>query len=461
MQANSTLTLRRADWLERRRPDSNLTSGMVANIQAFLAAAYVAISGTYWLPGISPSIMSLAKISIFGILAFLGAFAIGRADRTTRNLYFSLALCGTLAFITCALTESSTAGIESLRNFLEPLLWLIALQGMSSQACQQFISLLKLFLALASILILYVILAYFGVVPDVATPSELLSGNAAYVGGSTISNSGFTGSRTGWGVVVGPSALLTAVLFMDGSKRSWSRTLFAVLVVVAALFSTMVAGARGGAFAIVAAIGTGIILSQRSRYTNMIVVALLVGVLVYFGAFSIIPELFFRNLDSTGSLGERLDALSTGRISSYWQGLKHWASSPLIGVGPTNALTWVNQGELLPVHNLWLRVLAETGVLVGIPVFWITGRLLKLMRKESLSPVVSDARVFNPPASVRLVLVCGLVLALVEPAVLFGSFNSNLAIWTAIWMMLKRASLIDAGMSPRESRPGGRSAFLT
>jgi hypothetical protein len=388
--------------------------------------------------------MAIGKIVVFLTLVLLGASSTVRTDRNNLILYFLLGLCAVFGLITGTLTEGVSGGVETFRNFVEPLLWLIALNGMSPRACQKFLALLKVFLAVGSVIIFYVILAYFGLVADLETPSELLAGNYRYVGGSTISNSGFTGARTGWGVVVGPTAIFAAVLLMEGAKRWSARTIFAVVIVGAAVLSTMITGARGGAFAIVAAVALGVMSGQRSRYTNLIVVAGLIGMLVYLGAFSIVPDLFFRNLEGSGSVVERLDVLSTGRISSYVQGIQHWISSPFIGVGPTNALVWVNGGEELPVHNVWLRVLAESGLFVGVPVFWMTGRWLKLMRDRPVLPGLNDSTGFLPPSNVRLVLVCGLVLALVEPAVLFGSFNSNLAIWTAIWMLMKREALFES-----------------
>ncbi len=455
--------------LPPRRSSVPVRATLADKVHVGLAAGYVAFAGIYWFPGVSYVMIAQAKLAIFAGLALIGLLRFRIYGSAQRVMFFGLGLCAFMAFVTVALSNGAQTGLDRARDFVEPLLWLIALYGIQPRAYPTFLSTLTVGMTVSFVIFLYPILAYIGVLPDFHVPTGFFDETTRIVRwpdhGPTISNSGFSASRTGWGVVVAPAAMLIVALYLRTTPvRSATRIIVAAIVVGSAA-SIIVTGARGGTFALVAASAYGIAISRNSRFATLV---LIMGVCL--AAFSmdliaLIPDQLWRHFDTTGSLYTRLNAITTGRLASDVGAFEIFTSSPIIGVGPDAAKVWINDLSQVSPHNLWLRLLAESGLLLFLPVLWLTARFLMMTLSKvptaSLPPVA--CRVAWPDA--RLAIACGLALAFVEPSVIIGSFNSNAAFWTGIWFVLNEAraqtrfSAVRAGVRVPPVGPIGNPAM--
>ncbi|MDH4980684.1 O-antigen ligase family protein [Hyphomicrobium sp. D-2] len=396
-------------------------------LHACLISTYVAIAGIYWLPGINANLIAQAKIALFGTLVIIGLARFRISHRQQSNLYFLMGLCAAAALTTNIINENAEVAIGRARDFIEPLLWLIALFALPHRAFPFLLRALTWAMAIFLCLAMYPVFAYAGLLPDFPVPPQFFEGGPYWlIESSMVSNSGFSASRTGWGAVLAPAALLAAVLFLKSPKPSKLLIATTGVLLIGALASMIVTGGRGGPLALVAAVAYGLATTGGLRASNIVLLAAITGVFLFSGAMAFIPDLFFRNTDAGGSLFDKLNALSTGRLASFVAAFDRWQEAPIEGVGVENARVWLDNYGIVAVHNVWLRFLAESGLLLFVPLSLVTLELVRL----SLNKV--DANI--PRAS--LVIICGLVLGLLEPSVVFGSFNANAPIWTSVWIML-------------------------
>jgi len=147
-----------------------------------------------------------------------------------------------------------------------------------------------------------------------------------------------------------------------------------------------------------------------------------------------LPEYFLRNFDASGDIFTRLNVMTTGRLESYVGGVEHFMESPFFGKGPFEATIAVNSGQVVSVHNLWLRQLAESGIVVLVPLLFLTFHIVSLVRASRFH---NDANQYEPKMPhVYLVILCGLIISSIEPGVMIGAFNSGVVMWAAIWIAL-------------------------
>lgn len=422
----------------------------------YAVALYVAFSGIYWLPGIPSAVFSVGKLAIFSTLLLLGLLPSGPIQPKELNLRIVLAVAGVFALIASTWTSDFETSLSVARNYIEPLLWLIALSAIPQRHRGKLIDALTLCMFGFVAISLYPILAQAGLLPNFNTPADFFSsvGNEWEIRSSQISNSGFAGLRTGWGVTVATGGVLAATLLLRRGREHKSARWGAVIVLAVSAASIAVTGARGGLVALLTATAF-LFLTAGGRgraSTVLLCVVLLTALATDIREF--VPANLFRGYQAGGTTFERLDSVTTNRFSTYVAGANLVAGSPLVGVGPENARVAISDSETrVQIHNLWLRIAAETGLVSLCLLLLCTLQLLSLVFSGRPNNKARNKGIVWPDT--RPVIVCALVLALVEPNVIIGSFNINAAFWTAVWIVLNEPRGVPSGAkSPGPLRDG-------
>lgn len=445
---------------------------------ALLTSIYLAIAPIYWLPGLSPSILSLAKMAMFALLAGFTVVSNRYWKYTSSEMIVCLAIASIFAFLSISFTSPLGSAVAVTRNIIEPLIWTLIIfsipaLGWRGPTTALVRNALFIFLALS----FYPLLASIGLVPDVPVPRSLVAVRAEAGEGRDYlyealraSTAGFNGARTGWGM--GLALTLLALACIVRASNGARARLMSYVIFACALVDTLVVEARGGTLGTLAA-GAFMCLSDRNerRLIIPLTICLLIGLLA-FDVSSLLPERFFADLSgTTRDWFSIIDAVSTGRLSTYVAAFELFGTSPLVGVGPSNAIIELRGGlENVAIHNVWLRALAEGGLLLIVPMLVVTVLIVRCIGFRP-RPVPAPARgpakrhgtaAGRPPAPPRRsgslpmlqpvdwrpVIVCGLVFGMIEPGAVFGSFNNNLAFWTAVAATLRQRFALHA-LRPR------------
>jgi O-antigen ligase len=406
---------------------------------------YVAFAGIYWLPGISANSISQAKIVTYGVLFFIGSlkmFAL-RPTREQLAILFGLTCCALAAFVTNSLSSDVKTALYQAQEFAVPALWLVSLYGVKPRAYQFFFSVLTVTMTMFLIVSLYPVGVYVNMLPNFYPPESLLDYMSIKVDkkwaleAGSVLRSGFVGSRTGWGAIVAFSALLTVALYLR-ARLTTTKAFIVALVVTGAVSSIVVTGARGGTLALLAVSAYGIAVTRGLRWLKFIIIIGVTVCLLTIDITMLLPEGFSRGFDVAGDTFKRLNAATTGRFETYRRAFEQFASSPIIGVGPEQTRIGFSYFVSASVHNIWLRALAESGLFLFVPMLIVSYRLLSLGLTRPIKSSAKGMRSSVEWPDASLVILCGLVLGLAEPRVMFGSFNANVVFWTAVWMALSR-----------------------
>lgn len=419
--------------------------GLMDQIQVGLIGLYVAIAGIFWIGDISPALLANLKLALFGLLVLIG---LGQHQPFTRAMTYLLswlAVCSVFAFATTLANADLAEATDSARSFAEPAFWMVALAGVRPAAYQALFHTLAITLTMFFLVALYPVAAAAGIAPITYPPAGFadqaeITNLDAFQQSISVVAGGFNGLRTGWGVSVALSASLALALYMRNTPVSGWRVILAIIVIFGSMASIVVTGARGGSAALLLISLYGLLYRfPLSRYHRLVIVFFMIfaALLVFIVDYTlIVPENFFRGFGAGGSAFDALNAATTGRLDTWIVALELFVSSPFYGVGREGSLIMIS-GEILRPHNVWLRLLAESGLTLIIPVLAVTAQMLRLaLPGREQRRLVASGGARMPDTS--LVLLCGLVIALAEPSVIFGSMNTNIAFWTALWILIAR-----------------------
>lgn len=442
--SSQTYSLKRGPIPPARR--AGLTAGdrpnSADNLHVTFIAGYVAFAGIYWFPGISYDLILHAKLTLYCIFVALGFLRFKIFSFTHHILYALLITAALCAFLANSASTDFQTGVDQAINYVEPLLWLIALSGIRPSAYPLFLSRLKIALTIFVIVSIYPVAVNFGILPNSLSPYVLASATGlnydkeSVIQSASILGGGFNGGRTGWGATVSTTSLLAIALYLNKTRILTRSYVAAALILFGSTASILVTGARGGTFALlaVAAYGAGSARGYAGPKYLLVVCFVILFPLVDFP--TALPNNLLRNFDVTGDLFNRLNTMTTGRLESYIGGLAHFVDSPLIGKGPIDAKVVVKGVQLVSVHNIWIRSLAESGLVGFFPLALLTTQIIALASAGRSIGEHHHSEITWPNA--RLAVICSLIMALVEPSVLIGSFNANAAAWTAIWLAVAK-----------------------
>jgi len=159
------------------------------------------------------------------------------------------------------------------------------------------------------------------------------------------------------------------LLFLERPRWDFRR-LLVVAAIGLTLFGVLASLSRTGFLCILAVVG---FLMVRMGRLDMLrwgipLVAVLALVFVLFA-----PEQYFERIGTMGEQAQELAGadLRNRRILSWWEGLKAFGASPIVGVGRLSFRAWIanhnpSVGEITP-HNSYIHVLSTMGLLGFLP----------------------------------------------------------------------------------------------
>lgn len=409
-------------------------------ILVFGIAFYLAISGVYWAPGISPAFLSTLKAIIFTAATAYGLISYRFIPNNVKGLIGSLFAIGVFVFITNLFTSEIWVATDSARDFWEPALWIIALSGVRKEHYQDLFRYMGVFMIFSTVIYLAPLLVHWGLIPNHLAPdtlinsSEIASNFDHWDFKASIAGGGFAAQSTTWGVSATLTGLFAASLLLRGMKPTFGQHVRASLTVFIFAGSAAAVSSRGGTFTLLFLWAMALLFNTKNIKSSLLVLTMLfIVVLIAFD--SVVAEDFFRNLEFNSFNEASLAQLTTGRVLTYAYALSIFSTSPLTGVGQVTA---IHPEWNLQIHNTYLRILAESGIFSFIFLLMIIRKLINDMFKNSKRFAVSPS--FENLPNVNLVVIAGFILALVEPNVIFGSFNANIIFWTSVWIITRRAS---------------------
>lgn len=420
---------------------------VIERLQITLIGLYMAIAGIFWFPAISAQLLSAAKMALFSGIFALAIF-LGIAPNTaTRRLVLALLVGSLCIFISNLITTSTAVAIHAARDLLEPAIWLVALS--SIRVCAYNLTIRYFIYATVFFLVisLYPVGVVMGLLPELYPPVDYLDipldAPAGY--GSVVAD-GFSGSRTGWGVIVSFNTLFLTVWLLSTNRVS--QRILGLFVFFVGLASIVVTGARGGAVAMILSIAYFSL--RRIRLNKLPKYIMMAPIIAGFalGGFQVVsnlaPERYLRGFSDNGSVYEKINAATSGRLDSIIVPIERFVTSPFFGLGADGGakVTVSTNGHAIDPHSAIVRILYESGIVGFIPVCVVCALLLSAVvgfrgraRRWGSEQGVNRwylMRDFSP------VVIAGFILAFAEPRVIFGTFNTNMVFWTTIWVLLQQ-----------------------
>ena len=265
--------------------------------------------------------------------------------------------------------------------------------------------------------------------------------------------SGFTGLRTGWS---DGGALFVPVLagyFLGTGKIGFLKRVIALLGVISIIGSQIVVAGKAGILASITGIMLLLLVSGKKKY---LVVYLVVLAIVAIGVRGYMYKaVHIENYKSQRNSFGKLDKFSAGRVSGDIMALKSALEQPLQGYGFREVL-----GSHVEIHNLWLRMWIESGLLLPLGFAYIVFRIYRtssaLSRKTAGRDTISCNSMEVDPLCYygRVVIFSGILISMFEPRFLLGSFQ-QCAIWWAV-----AGACISATTSSYEQRLGSPALEL-
>ncbi|KPP83003.1 MAG: hypothetical protein HLUCCA04_02705 [Oceanicaulis sp. HLUCCA04] len=398
------------------------STSLIFSLFVMAACVLVATAPIYWLPGLPLPVLTAVKNA-----AFFTAVALAVVVSGARFLQFGIAapfiIAAVLNFSAFQLNGSGEYAVYQAFTFLAPMAWVLAIRSLSRDQSAILLRYLPLPLGLVMVAAAYALLAKFGAVPDFRPPLEGLQLREYQLSGlarASVSNSGFTFARTGWGTGTGMALVLLGSLLIS-RHRNWA----GLAVLALAVIAPAAMGGRGAAVGAMAAFALAVLYLRQLGHLR---IPLILGMAVvpvvsidYLVSAGILSERFF-NIRSNTDWFFMLDAMSTGRLSTWIHAIENFAESPLIGVGVEQSRLAIYTGQVVSVHNAWLAFLSEGGLMAFLPAaflfFWCLGMVWRI-------------REFRP------LIAFVIVISMVEPGVMFGSFGNQVSIWTAVGLAMR------------------------
>lgn len=379
-------------------------------ISCFLWLVYFSIAPVYWLPGVDGREFLLFKTAMI-VSAVCFSFLFIIISNTSLHTGF-IGVSGFLLLFFLCIPGFLGGDMASVKQVAANLSYSTCIFIIFSSFAVYSERIIK-WMAFSAIPIvgfsLYSSLAYYGLVRDYSSPFAL--------GGLPVSVSGFTGLRTGWSNGIAMYVPILLLLFFR-----WKNIIIFLCVAlgVAGIFSSqLVTGGRGGMLATVVGLLLVIFLGRSKLMKFIVPVVLVVLAIELMPYFS--DHLRLNRIEDGVGLKE-LNHLSAGRLGSYLYALDLFMGNPVFGGGFGNSDV---QGH--SIHNVWLKFLADTGLLFVITFLYMFIKVIKNTRKylsENYLSVILTA-----------VLIEGMLSSMVEPSMILGSFQ-NSAIWWASFGLL-------------------------
>lgn len=388
----------------------------------WLIALSAAVGPVYWMPGVDHSLLRYAKFSLLGLLLLVAVTHQLRPSRRLLRIAYALLACALATTAALLASDSVGTAVKGGLDFLIPLVWLVTLSGVRRHEWPDLFSKLSYTLVVFPLVAVMAILAGLGLIPDFQVPRSLLVTNpgAQFLSDYGISGSGLGGSRTGWGSATAIGTLMLVALLAWKAAPRWLIAL-CVVVTIAGLVQM---GARGAlAIFLVSAVLLHAAITRRSLRTIFLSMAVSVPLIMVWMTGSL-DSRFYLDLEHR-TLSDSLSILTSDRWNTWTGGVALFAEHPLVGAGRSEGVMNI-RGQDLAVHNGWIRIAAETGMVGLLPSIFLFFLLIKATLGR---PASNLAPAFRGGGTVIL---AGLLVSMTEPSFPLGAFFNATLFWLVV-----------------------------
>ncbi|MGY6661060.1 MAG: hypothetical protein ACXIVO_01945 [Glycocaulis sp.] len=385
----------------------------------FLISSAILISSgpIYWLPGLSLPAMSWIKnIAFFSAIIF--AIFISKERIVKLDIIFLFFIAAFFNFLAFQINGSEGHATYQALIFLAPMAWVLALRSLRPKHLSVAVKYLPVPLAIITLAVGYGFFAKFGIFSDIRPPLEglhLVEREIAGFQRMTVSTVGFAFGRTGWGTGTSMALVLLGSILI-GRRKHW----LGLAILLLAVLAPAAMGARGAALGAIAAAMFALITMRQLGYYRVflaiIITVIPIAAIEYLAEAGLLSNRFF-NIHSNSDLFFTLDEVSTGRLGTWVHAARNFFDSPLTGVGVEASRMIRHTGEVVGVHNVWLGLLSEGGLMSFIPAI-----VIFMWAAHSIWRVVE----FRP------LLILVIFISMLEPSVVFGTFGNQITFWTAV-----------------------------
>lgn len=228
---------------------------------------------------------------------------------------------------------------------------------------------------------------------------------------------------TGLGATgIGVIGLMLSVIYFDilVQNKNISRYLFLILITLFIMSFIVILATKSRTSMILLLLYIILylyFLKQKKILLFIILISIVVAAINYEKV-----EVLLRIAPIEGYGGDKSITNLTGRTDIWNEGINLWQSSPLIGVGPSNASV-IADGHIAQLHNAYLQVLVSTGVIGFIP-------LIILMLKAFMNLLKSNFSIF------KVIFIIGLLGGLVESRLFnFGSPGNFIFLLSFVFLL--------------------------
>lgn len=414
-------------------------------VESWLFSLYLGVAPVYWLPGVSPAVVGLLKATLVGA----GVGMLFSRMATTGLVLLPRGLMGPVGFVTLILL--SLPGLVQAREpfvaikfvvdigFCVIFLWCfynLARQGggMIRMIFVQSLTSITLFAATT-------VVSFLTGLPDWHVPAEMDPS-------ASFTDAGFGSGRTGWSNSL--ALYLPGTLFLLTAKTSQKFVrprVFLILMVGIILVSQIASGGRTGMLVSLFTIVAFMFVSLVRRMVGVFVAVGVLGVVTLVPLEFWITHLRLDRFSSVESFLPNLNTFSANRIKTYIMAVELIREQPLRGYGMGQILMVTDLGEVLEIHNLWLKWATESGIF--LPLFFLA-MVCSVLCKSWQFLVLRTPKSTNDRIVVftlALIVLAGIAVSLAEPRTPIGTFHNTAVWWAAIGILLgtySRRKAIDA-----------------
>ena len=239
---------------------------------------------------------------------------------------------------------------------------------------------------------------------------------------------GFGAASTGWSNGL---ALCFPILVFVISKAKFPQKIIWIAMLGCVLGSQIASGGRAGILA--SLIGASLFILAKGKFIVFLSCMIITALIFYISHEFWIDHLRISRLHSMSI--SHLDHFSAGRIKSYIIAIEEIQKQPLFGNGIGHLMVYKSDKELLEIHNLWLRLMVEYGILMPLFFLVMIGVVLHCAI-QILTKCKTTAMNRELVIASSIIVISGIIISLFEPRALIGSFQIGAIWWAAIGIIL-------------------------
>ena len=391
---------------------------------ALLWTAYFGVAPVAWLPGVSVRVWSAAKVGLF-VIAVALTWWLASVRRTPGGLVgpmgLGLVALGSVFAMFQAVSYSLAARRLGELALAFGLLWTIYVYERSFGGFIRIGAWAAVFHALLGIAILAGAAGVF----SLSSPEVFEA--------QSIVDSGFGGWHTGWSGSV--ALFIPFALAMGLSRERPGIRLVMIGSVGVTIAGQIVTGGRAGVLVCLLAVLA--MVAFRYGWIGLVWSGFAAAALAVASYPFLREHLRFDRLTSLDAAD--VDAFSSRRVSLYKDGLERIAERPLVGHGYGNVtFEYGNPADPITaeIHNLWLRMAAEGGVVLVVALIAVAASVLVRGYRSVRRLTVVAGRAAALPAAAYLVTVLGgMLVSMFEPNLILGTMHPSMIWWASAGAM--------------------------